>query len=389
MRIMIVQWAGDFREAWHRLQESGTETYYGHAYILDQLESLRRQYGEVAIMCCLSSEKYQEVLPNGLTVIGAKAHPRRDAEEIRRLMAEWDPTHLIVLGPMPAIIRWGLSSGRRMMCQFADSFEINPILRLLRYGRLARLLNDPRIEWVSNHGVNACRSLIRIGVDPAKVLAWDWPYQRRPDQTPARATVPAGEPSLFYVGTIQPNKGVGDVIGAVAALKRRGQFVRLRIAGGGQVDRFRAMAEKAGVADQVEFLGVILNTEVFALMKQSTAVVVPSRHAYPEGLPLTIYEALCARAPIIASDHPMFAGHLVDGETALVFRAGDATALAAKVEALLADPVLYARLSERSQQAWERMQNPLKWGDILHRWLAGDPEDRRWLADHSVAAEQT
>jgi len=41
-------------------------------------------------------------------------------------------------------------------------------------------------------------------------------------------------------------------------------------------------------------------------MRSADAIVIPSRHEYPEGLPLTIYEALAARTPIVASDHQCF-----------------------------------------------------------------------------------
>ena len=385
-RIMLVQWAGDFREAWQRLQGAEGETYYGHRYVIEQLERLRGAFGDVAITCCLSPERYSETLPNGVTVIGARAHPRREAAAIERILAEWNPTHLVVLGPLPPLIRWGIGTGRRVMCQIADSFDVNPLLRLYRYGRLARLLNDERVEWVSNHGANACRSLVRIGVDPAKVLAWDWPYGRRPDQVPARTAPPAGEATLLYVGTIQPAKGIGDVIDAVADLGRRGLPVRLKVAGGGQIDAFRARATRAGVADRIDFLGVIPNPAVFELMRQATAVVVPSRHGYPEGLPLTIYEALCARAPIVASDHPMFAGHLVDNDTALVFRAGRPAQLADRIARLIGDPALHVALSERTAGAWQRLQNPVKWGDVLYRWLEDDAAGRTWLAGNTIAA---
>lgn len=383
MRIMILQYAGDYRDAYQRLRETGTETYYGHRYVLEQLESLQ-QFGEVAMMCCLTKERYQETLDNGLTVIGAKAHPKKQVAQVRQMVADWNPTHLVVLGPLTAIVRWGVSSGRRVMVQMADSFGIHPLLRFVKYGRLASLLNDPRVELVSNHGVNACRSLVKIGVDPTKILAWDWPYSRRPDQHAPRECTATDTPELLYVGTIQPKKGVGDAIDAVAELKRRGMPVRLSLAGGGAVEQFRQQAEKAGVADLVTFLGLVPNTEVFDLMRRVSAVVVPSRHSYPEGLPLTIYESLCARTPIIASDHPMFAGHLVDRQTAMVFAAGQPAQLADGIQQLFGEPELYASLSRNSQVAWERMQNPVKWGDILHHWVADGAEDRAWIAENRV-----
>ena len=40
-------------------------------------------------------------------------------------------------------------------------------------------------------------------------------------------------------------------------------------------------------------------------MSAHDIVIVPSRHDYPEGLPMTIYEALAMRTPLVVSDHPM------------------------------------------------------------------------------------
>jgi hypothetical protein len=32
------------------------------------------------------------------------------------------------------------------------------------------------------------------------------------------------------------------------------------------------------------------------------------------------------------------------------------------------------------------MQNPVKWGEMIDRWVHGDSDDRAWLAAHTVAA---
>jgi glycosyltransferase involved in cell wall biosynthesis len=76
-----------------------------------------------------------------------------------------------------------------------------------------------------------------------------------------------------------------------------------------------------------------------------------SPERYEERLPNGITEALGARTPIIASDHPMFAGHLVDGETGMVFPARQPRAMADKIDRLLGDPALYARLSCNATEA--------------------------------------
>jgi hypothetical protein len=106
----------------------------------------------------------------------------------------------------------------------------------------------------------------------------------------------------------------------------------------------------------VEFCGQAPNSAVCDAMRQADVVLVPSRHSYAEGLPLTIYEALRARTPIVASDHPMFAGILVDDASAKVFRAGDVQALAAALRSLMADRDLYECLSRNAQDCWEQIQ---------------------------------
>ena len=66
MRVMLVQYAGDYRAAYRLGQQSGAETYYGHRYVLAQLEAIQAQLGPAAILCCRSPEAYQLTLPRGL-----------------------------------------------------------------------------------------------------------------------------------------------------------------------------------------------------------------------------------------------------------------------------------------------------------------------------------
>ncbi|KQN04289.1 glycosyltransferase family 4 protein [Sphingomonas sp. Leaf25] len=381
-RLLIVQFAGDFRESDRLRRLTGEETYYGHTYILDQLERFRDQADAVGFLCGLAPP-YHEVLPSGVTVIGAGADFYRDPGPVLRAVEAFDPTHLIVCGPMMALIRWGLARRIHLGVLLADSFA-GLYDRWWRFRRLPALLNDPGVTLVANHGRNAARALVDFGVHPAKVLAWDFPHHRTPADQPPKQRQAGGIFRLLYVGGLSGKKGVGDLIRAVAALRDRAD-VRLDLVGAGARPRFEALARRLGVADRVHFVGLVPNHQVPAMMHAADAVVVPSRHSFPEGLPLTLFEGLASRTPVIASDHPMFAGHLVDGESALIFRAGKVGALADAVLRLAGDPDLYARLSLGSAAAWARMQNPVKWGDMLDHWLRDTAEDRAWLVGHGLA----
>jgi glycosyltransferase involved in cell wall biosynthesis len=294
------------------------------------------------------------------------------------------PTHLLVHGPMPALIRWALRQPMALGVVMADSFA-NPFYRWWRFRSLPRLLRHPRVTLIANHGLNAARAVVDIGVPADRVLAWDYPHVRTPDLFPPKPAPGPAPRQLLYVGSISAKKGVGDLLRAMALLKGR-QDVRLTVAGGGQVDRFARLADKLGLSDAVRFLGLVPNGEIPALMHAADAVVVPSRHSFPEGLPLTLYEALASRTPVIASDHPMFAGHLDDGESAILFPAGRPRALADAIDRLFSDASVYARVSQGAPAAWARMQNPVKWGDMIDHWVGDGPADRDWLAAHSVAS---
>jgi glycosyltransferase involved in cell wall biosynthesis len=383
-RLLIVQLAGDFREAWRLREETGTETYYGHGYILDQLAGFAGEFGEAAFLCALPGP-YAETLPSGATVMGAGGNPYRDARPVIAAIERFGPTHLIVHGPMTPLLRWGMRRKIAVGCVMADSFSANPLRRWWRFGRLAHWLNDPAVSLVANHGVNAAQGLVRIGVRADKIVPWDFPHVRTPEQSPARSARGGRACDLFYVGSVEVKKGLGDLIDAVARLQERFD-VTLRIAGTGDLDHFKAQAAALGVAERVEFLGTVPNGRIPELMRSADLVVVPSRHAFPEGLPLTLYEALASRTPTVASDHPMFMGHLVDGESAAIFSAGDSSALAARIADVLSEPALYARLSQGAQIAWHRMQLPVKWGEMIGRWVRGAPDDRAWLAAHTLAA---
>ncbi|MFC0205084.1 glycosyltransferase family 4 protein [Novosphingobium soli] len=383
-RLLIVHSAGDFREAWRLREQSGGEVYYGHSYILDELARMAATFDEAGYLAG-SAPVYDERLPSGARVLGAGADPYADPAPTLAAMARFAPTHLIVHGPIAPLLRWGLQNQLEVGCVLADSFHIDPVRRWLRHRGLPRLLNDPGITLVGNHGVNAARGLVDLGVRPDKVIAWDFPHARSPADFAPRQLGPAGPRRLFYAGLIVRSKGVGELIRAVARLKPT-RDVRVSIAGAGRVDAYRNLARRLGVADRVEFLGLVPNTQVLEHMRQADAVVVPSRHAFPEGLPLTLYEALTSRTPLIASDHPMFRGHLRDGESALVFPAGNARALAAAIERLFDDAALYERLSRHAADAWQRMQCPVKWGTMIERWTRGDPSDLAWLRSHALDA---
>jgi glycosyltransferase involved in cell wall biosynthesis len=232
--------------------------------------------------------------------------------------------------------------------------------------------------------LSACRSLKAIGVHPGKIVPWDWPAMITPDEASKRLSS-TGPHTLLYVGIVIPAKGIGDVLQAIAKLKQAEFFVRLCVIGGGEVSAFSEMATALSIEDRVEFVGKVPHEKVLEEMKAADLIVVPSRHEYGEGFPMTIYETLCSRTPLIASDHPMFRSNLTHLEDSFIFPAGDVEALADGIRKVLSEPDSYAHLSRNSAESWKRLQLPVKFAETMHRWVADGPEDREWFSENSLA----
>jgi glycosyltransferase involved in cell wall biosynthesis len=386
MRLLIVQYAGDYREAYYNLAEGRGETYYAQQYSVDAVAKIRPYTDEVATLCFMSDQRYNEVLPNGVRAIGGGFSQKLNSPAILEAIQDQQPTHIVLRTPNRAVLQWAIKNKVKTLTTLADSFATKGVCNSIRNRMLSRLLNHPQVQWVGNHGIGSSESLQHIGVNPNKIIPWDFPPVVTPDLFSAKTLRHASPLNLMYVGMICESKGVGDVLAAIAALKQRGIAARLRLAGKGNIEPFLQQAQALGIRDAVEYLGLVKNTEIVNLMNASDLVVVPSHHDYPEGFPFTIYEALCSRTPIVASDHPMFLRQLQHGSNALIFPAENPAALAHCIAQFLDNPELYANISESTYATWKKLQIPVKWADMINRWLHNTNQDQDWLFQHRLAS---
>lgn len=382
MRLTFVQYAGDYREAFERFAAGGKATYQAQRYSVDFVGSLAARLEQVSVVCATGDAPSDVMLANGVRAVNVGLGAPLDVDRLIAAVAATRPDRLCLVTPVAGLIRWGIARRLPMLLTLADSFKQGTLREKISAWRLSRLLAHERVEWIGNHQLNACLSLLSIGAPPAKVIPWDWPPSFNPHDRPAK-TRSAGPARLVYVGAIEEAKGVGDVLEAIALLRAEGLAVEATFYGGLKAPDLPAMAERLGLGDAARFAGLVANEDVPGIMAAADYVVVPSRHEYPEGLPLTIYEALASRTPLVASDHPMFRGALVDGQSARIFTASSPRALADAVAGLERAPDLYAALSEGSAPAWDALQLPVTYGALVQHWLDGD---EGWLADHAVAS---
>lgn len=387
MRLVIVQYAGNHREDVQRLAVGGPETYYAQKYAVDAIAEIGKQIEAATVLCCVTANPYNEIVQTGVRAIGCGFGKEIQIKLLIKLIEQQNPTHLIVRMPTREVFRWAIEANVRTLAVLADSFPLKGIRNRQRNYLLANLLNKTQIEWVSNHGICSSLSLQRIGVKSDKIIPYDYPHTLTPDMfQPKSHPVGSSAWNLIYVGSLTESKGVGDVLESLANLRTKNLSVSLTIVGQGETDYFLTKARQLQIETYIEFLGLVPNNAVVRLMREADLVLVPSRHDYPEGFPFTIYEALCSRTPIIASDHPMFQTNLKHGSSAMIFPAGNSIALSACIEKLLSDSALYRSLSVASYGTWKQLQIPVKWADMINYWLWDSDENRQWLFNHRLAS---
>ena len=108
---------------------------------------------------------------------------------------------------------------------------------------------------------------------------------------------------LFFIGRIETNKGIYDIVEIARRLeKRRKGQVRFDICGaGGQLDNLRKHIVELNLQNVVLCHGYCSAQEVKTLLGASHAVIVPSRSDFDAGYEMVCAEAILANRPLIAS----------------------------------------------------------------------------------------
>ncbi len=165
-------------------------------------------------------------------------------------------------------------------------------------------------------------------------------------------------PTFLYVGRLKRYKQVDVAIRAIAMLVAQGHAsARLWIAGAGDDrDRLEAVARRAGVAANIEFLGFVSEERKLELYRRAWGVVLLS---LKEGWGITNLEAAGCGTPALAADNSALRESVRDGETGFLVPTGDAAAVAAAMKRLIDDAGLRVRLGRGARAfaeslGWER-----------------------------------
>jgi glycosyltransferase involved in cell wall biosynthesis len=151
---------------------------------------------------------------------------------------------------------------------------------------------------------------------------------------------PAPGAPILYFGRLSPEKGVDDLLAAMAQLPH----IQLVIAGDGSQRGELESALRESRLRNVSFAGQLSGAALEELIAESQFTVFPSR-AY-ETLGKSILESYAMSRPVVASDLGSRREVVQQGETGVLYGVGDVGQLAAAIAFLHDRPELAARMGE-------------------------------------------
>jgi phosphatidylinositol alpha 1,6-mannosyltransferase len=164
-------------------------------------------------------------------------------------------------------------------------------------------------------------------------------YRRDPEPGPV--------PSILYVGRMDQEKRVDELIRAFAALPDTVAATLELIGDGPERAAWTALADELGVAERVRFHGFVPEDELVAAYARAAVFCMPG---IAELQSLVTLEAMAAGNPVIAAD-AMALPHLVHpGRNGWLYSPGDVGELTGHLATLLGDPALRRRMGAASRE---------------------------------------
>jgi PEP-CTERM/exosortase A-associated glycosyltransferase len=217
----------------------------------------------------------------------------------------------------------------------------------------------------------------KVTVIPNSVDSVQFPQARPPDGVLARSLGLGGGPVLGFLGSFYAYEGLALLIGAMPRMLAVLPGLQLLLVGGGPQDlALRALVAKLGLQGKVIFSGRVAHDKVADYYGLTDILVYPRLPMRLTELvtPLKPLEAMAQGLLVVASD---VGGHrelVQHGKTGILFKAGDAEALAEQVIQLVRQADTWPLLRRQARAYIERERNwaasVARYGPVYQRLTA-------------------
>ncbi len=187
--------------------------------------------------------------------------------------------------------------------------------------------------------------------------------------------------TCVFAGVLRPDRGISQMLRALACLKERGLLVSLALAGIPLSDKFLTSlwdeAKALGIKEQVQYYGILSKREALLFQhKASIGLIADLPYDYFMGaVPTKLMECMSMGLPVVCSDLPLY--REVGGETgaAIMVDPTNPEQIADAIESLVRNPALARQMGEAGREA---VRNRFNWQaeskkllDLYHQLVGG------------------
>jgi glycosyltransferase involved in cell wall biosynthesis len=147
---------------------------------------------------------------------------------------------------------------------------------------------------------------------------------------------------VIFVGSLIERKGLRDLLEALAQPGLQNAWLTV-VGDGPTAPELKAMSERLGIINRIQWKGSKSPVEVAELMRNSDILCLPS---YMEGRPNVVNEAMASGIPVISTRTGGIPDMLVEGKTAFLIEPGDVPKLAHYLRILVSDCDLRWRMGQ-------------------------------------------
>jgi glycosyltransferase involved in cell wall biosynthesis len=220
------------------------------------------------------------------------------------------------------------------------------------------------ISALITHGPYLRDQLKAMGVPADRIIEFDVGFEdmvfsKEKDNSNFLPSGIKQEKIVLYMGRIERDKGVLDLLEAVADHFHKDKQLILVYAGDGSYKEFllKEIASRS-LNNRVMILGYVSHEKLVSLLRKSRVLVTPTHRSFPEGRCMSAMEGLVMEVPVIAPDFGPFSYLVKHGVNGLLYKADHVDDLKEKLVSIIADDNLYMELREGARETSKRLIKP-------------------------------
>jgi 1,2-diacylglycerol 3-alpha-glucosyltransferase len=353
-----------------------SETYYPHIngiyYFIQRLaERLQKHGHEVAVLAPSENKEYTDKVIENIRVFGVPSmsllmykairipvpHTLKSKVELVFKTFKPDILHLqnhfsINKAALSVNKKYGLPvvGTNHFMTEnftpFYSFLHMNNFIEKKMWAAFSKVFNQLNVVTTPTEtGAKLIRPKLAVDVLPISNGIDLTEFTTAADSTSIRIKygIPA-KPVLLYVGRLDPEKHIDEVLRAVATLNSdKFCFV---ITGKGTIKAsLEKLVAKLGIEDKVVLTGFVSNEDLPQLYRLSTCYVTAS---VAELQSIATMEAMASGLPVIAANAGALAELVHDGENGFLFNPGDTNTLAKCIDTIFSNDILYHQMKNNS-----------------------------------------